>query len=183
MESTFAGKYCIACCRYEGVACALRTVGSYMLICSIQDEDVDTLHLAAAIFLFDGRANESAFEMMQHEGAFTRLIVLIADRKDDASGLHRMLLELLFEMARIRKLSREDLGMSTDMKGCYKIEADASGQRLSETILSFTCFRSSRSLPTMLKTLTTTRPFAFWYVRRLPQHIGLHANYAIVGSE
>lgn len=65
------------------------------------------------MFLFDGRANESAFELMQREGAFPRLVELIGDRKDDASGLHRMLLELLFEMARIQKLSKEDLGMQS----------------------------------------------------------------------
>ena len=71
---------------------------------------METLHLAAAIFLFDGRASESAFELMQREGAFPRLVELIGERKDDDNGLHRMLLELLFEMARIQKLSRDDLG-------------------------------------------------------------------------
>jgi hypothetical protein len=75
---------------------------------------VDTLHLAAAIFLFDGRGDESAFEMMQDEGAFARLVTLISDRRDDASGLYRMLLELLFEMARIQKLTREDMVVIDD---------------------------------------------------------------------
>lgn len=70
---------------------------------------MDTLHLAAAIFLFDGRSDESAFEMMQDEGAFARLVDLISDRRDDAVGLYRMLLELLAEMARIQKLTREDM--------------------------------------------------------------------------
>jgi hypothetical protein len=62
--------------------------------------------------------------MMQQEGAFTRLIALIADRKDDASGLHRMLLELLFEMARIQKLSREDLGMECLAYNGFNLNAD-----------------------------------------------------------
>jgi hypothetical protein len=75
---------------------------------------VDTLHLAAAIFLFDGRGDESAFEMMQDEGAFARLVNLISDRRDDASGLYRMLLELLFEMERIQKLTREDMVVIDD---------------------------------------------------------------------
>lgn len=75
---------------------------------------MDTLHLAAAIFLFDGRGDESAFEMMQDEGAFARLVTLISDRRDDASGLYRMLLELLFEMARIQKLTREDMVVIDD---------------------------------------------------------------------
>ena len=75
---------------------------------------MDTLHLAAAIFLFDGRGDESAFEMMQDEGAFARLVTLISDRRDDASGLYRMLLELFFEMARIQKLTREDMVVIDD---------------------------------------------------------------------
>ncbi|KAL1587208.1 hypothetical protein WHR41_04278 [Cladosporium halotolerans] len=85
-----------------------------ILYCLLQDDDVDTLHLAAAIFLFDGRGNESAFEMMQDEGAFARLVELISDRRDDAVGLYRMLLELLFEMARIQKLTREDMVVVDD---------------------------------------------------------------------
>ncbi|KAK4556414.1 pre-rRNA processing [Recurvomyces mirabilis] len=79
------------------------------LYCLLQDDDVDTLHLAAATLLFDGRANEPAFELMQIEGAFPRLIELIRARRDDSIGLHRLLLELTYEMARIQKLRREDL--------------------------------------------------------------------------
>ena len=81
---------------------------------------MDTLHLAAAIFLFDGRGDESAFEMMQDEGAFARLVTLISDRRDDASGLYRMLLELLFEMARIQKLTREDMVVIDDDTILYR---------------------------------------------------------------
>jgi hypothetical protein len=64
--------------------------------------------------LFDGRGDESAFEMMQDEGAFARLVSLISDRRDDAIGLYRMLLELLFEMARIQKLTRDDMVVIDD---------------------------------------------------------------------
>lgn len=75
---------------------------------------MDTLHLSAAIFLFDGRGDESAFEMMQDEGAFARLVSLINDRRDDAAGLYRMLLELLSEMARIQKLERDEMVVIND---------------------------------------------------------------------
>lgn len=75
----------------------------------LQEDDPDTLHLVAAVLLFDGRANEAAFEMMQAEGAFPRLVELVRDRRDDHIGLYRLLLELLFEMSRIQRLSREDL--------------------------------------------------------------------------
>lgn len=61
------------------------------------------------MLLFDGRANEVVFEMMQAENAFPRLVSLIRDKRDDDVGLHRLLLELLFEMSRIQKLSRDDI--------------------------------------------------------------------------
>lgn len=67
------------------------------------------MHVAAGILLHDGRVHEAAFELMQIEGAFRRLVELIRDRQDDVSGIHRLLLELLFEMSRVQKLTREDL--------------------------------------------------------------------------
>lgn len=48
--------------------------------------------------------------MMQAEGAFQRLIELIRSKRDDDLGLHRLLLELLYEMSRIQRLGREELG-------------------------------------------------------------------------
>lgn len=47
--------------------------------------------------------------MMNDEGAFPTLVELIQGRKDDEAGLHRMLLELLYEMSRIQRLRPEDL--------------------------------------------------------------------------
>lgn len=47
--------------------------------------------------------------MMQAESAFPRLLDLIRRNKDDDTGLHRLLLELLCEMSRIQRLSCEDL--------------------------------------------------------------------------
>lgn len=65
------------------------------------------------MLLFDGRAHEAAFEMMQAEGAFPRLVELVRAKRDDDIGLHRLLLELLFEMSRIQKLSRDELSEFT----------------------------------------------------------------------
>ena len=55
--------------------------------------------------------------MMNKEGAFPRLLELIqAQRKNGvdgdgaATGLHRMLMELLYEMSRIQRVKIEDLG-------------------------------------------------------------------------
>lgn len=76
---------------------------------SAQEDCADTLHLIVAFLLFDGRQNEHTFEMMNEEGAFPRLLELIQGRTDDDAGLHRMLLELLYEMSRIQQLRIEDL--------------------------------------------------------------------------
>lgn len=47
--------------------------------------------------------------MMNEEGIFPRLIELIYGGKDDDTGLHRMLLELLYEMSRIQRLRAQDI--------------------------------------------------------------------------
>jgi hypothetical protein len=65
--------------------------------------------LIIAFLLFDGRQNESTFGMMNEEGVFPRLLELIQAKIDDDAGLHRMLLELLYEMSRIQRLRIEDL--------------------------------------------------------------------------
>ena len=62
------------------------------------------------MLLYDGRSDEAVFEMMQIEGAFPRLLDLIKGNKDDNTGLHRLLLELLCDMSRIQRLSLDDLG-------------------------------------------------------------------------
>ena len=62
--------------------------------------------------LFDGRVHESSFEMMRAEGAFPRLVELVRDHPSDDAMIHRLLLELLFEMSRIQRLDRSDLGES-----------------------------------------------------------------------
>lgn len=50
--------------------------------------------------------------MMKKEGVFPRLLELLQERKDDNVGLHRMFLELLYEMSRIQRLRIEDLSVS-----------------------------------------------------------------------
>lgn len=79
----------------------------------MQEEELFTLHLAAAFLLLDGRQHETAFELMNKEGAFPRLAQLIKERVDDEMGFHRLLLELLYEMCRIQRLSQEDLSAFT----------------------------------------------------------------------
>jgi len=63
----------------------------------------------AAFLLFDGRAEEDTFQMMQQENMFARLLELIKSPEYDGTSLHRMLLELLCDMSRIQQLSLEDM--------------------------------------------------------------------------
>lgn len=46
---------------------------------------------------------------MNEEGVFPRLLELIQERVDDDAGLHRMMLDMLYEMSRIQRLRMEDL--------------------------------------------------------------------------
>lgn len=65
--------------------------------------------MITAFLLYDGRNDETLFEMINEEGAFPRILELLQDKKDDDTGLHRLLLELLYEMSRIQRLRLEDL--------------------------------------------------------------------------
>ena len=50
---------------------------------------------------------------MNNEGAFARLVDLIGSPKSDAEpGLHRLFMELLYEMARIQRVRIDDLSTS-----------------------------------------------------------------------
>ena len=80
----------------------------------LQEDEQATLHFIASILLFDGRNNEMTFEMMNNEGCFPRLVELVKQGKKDDSRLHRLLLELLYEMSRMQRLSMEDLGQVDD---------------------------------------------------------------------
>jgi hypothetical protein len=50
---------------------------------------------------------------MNEEGAFPRLLELVHSvgaQDDDVAGLHRLLMDLLYEMSRIQRIKIEDLG-------------------------------------------------------------------------
>lgn len=71
--------------------------------------------MIASFLLFDGRQHEFPLHMMNEEGAFPRLLELLhmrtLDRDDDGgAGLHRLLMDLLYELSRIQKIKLEDLG-------------------------------------------------------------------------
>lgn len=62
--------------------------------------------------------------MINEEGGFPRLLELILCNKDDDAGLHRLLLELLYEMSRIQRIRAEELGKNLCISGQLKLEAD-----------------------------------------------------------
>ncbi|KAG9249144.1 hypothetical protein BJ878DRAFT_450793 [Calycina marina] len=80
----------------------------------LQEEEAAALHLIGSFLLLDGRENEATFEMMNKETCFIRLVDLIKKRTDEDGRLHRLLLELLYEMSRMQRLSKEDLAHVDD---------------------------------------------------------------------
>ena len=80
-----------------------------------------TLLVTTSFLLADARTSERTFEVLNDEGAFTRLVDLIASPKeDDEVAVHRLLMELLYEMSRIQKISLDDLGGRTIIPGLMK---------------------------------------------------------------
>ncbi|KAJ3569518.1 hypothetical protein NPX13_g6057 [Xylaria arbuscula] len=75
----------------------------------LQDDEAAHLYPIASFLLLDGRANEATFRNMIEENCFHRLIELINGRKEHDPSLHRLLLELIYEMSRIQKLRPQDL--------------------------------------------------------------------------
>jgi hypothetical protein len=53
--------------------------------------------------------------MMNEEDVFPRLLELLhaqtINREDGEAGLHRLLMDLLYEMSRVQRIRIEDLGM------------------------------------------------------------------------
>ncbi|EOO02555.1 putative ldb17 protein [Phaeoacremonium minimum UCRPA7] len=75
----------------------------------LQEDETSSLNVIANFLLLDGRSDESTFKRMIDEGCFPRLVELINGRRDDDLRLHRLLLELMYEMSRIERLRTEDL--------------------------------------------------------------------------
>ncbi|GLB04859.1 hypothetical protein AtubIFM57258_010880 [Aspergillus tubingensis] len=99
----------------------------------LQDDDPATLHLIVSFLLFDGRQHDVAFRMMNEEGLFPRLLELLQarNRKEEEevpAGLHRLLMDLMYEMSRIQRVKIEDLVLVDDefVKGLFDIIEDLS---------------------------------------------------------
>ena len=82
---------------------------------AFQEEDNSTIHIVAALLLYDGRhsGDDVIFEMMHTEGSFPRLVELVQlESVQEDTRLHQLLLELLYESSRVQRLDWEDFGMS-----------------------------------------------------------------------
>ncbi|OOG00426.1 hypothetical protein ASPCADRAFT_158455 [Aspergillus carbonarius ITEM 5010] len=104
-----------------------------MLYGLLQDDDPATLHLIGSFLLFDGRQHDVAFRMMNEEGLFPRLLELLQarNRKEEEgvpAGLHRLLMDMMYEMSRIQRIKIEDLVLVDDefVKGLFDIIEDLS---------------------------------------------------------
>ena len=93
----------------------------------LQEDDFKILHLISSFLLFEGRQNEVTFQLMNEEGSFPRLLELL-QRKDEhaedgGAGLHRLLMDLLYEMSRIQRVKIGDLVLVDDdfVKGLFAL--------------------------------------------------------------
>ncbi|KAK5653583.1 hypothetical protein OQA88_8845 [Cercophora sp. LCS_1] len=75
----------------------------------LQEDELGPLHIIANFLLLDGRREEGTFRRMIAESCFGRLLDLIKSCGGHDRRLHRLLLELMYEMSRIERLRPEDL--------------------------------------------------------------------------
>jgi hypothetical protein len=98
----------------------------------LQEDEPDTLAVIASFLIFDGRRNEAVLRVMNEEGSFPRLLELLQvqnkKRGDDEAGLHRLLMDLMYEMSRIQRIKIEDLVLVDDdfIKSLFDIIEDLS---------------------------------------------------------
>lgn len=115
----FRNKFCEA---DENVfACAQKLISSQIFVDNqdyvrtqilyslLQEDEPSALHVITCFLLLDGQANEATFTRMVGEACFPRLLELINGRKERDPRLHRMLLELMYDMSRVERLRTEDL--------------------------------------------------------------------------
>ena len=80
-----------------------------LIYCLLQDDDINVLRITVVFLMADARENEQTFELLNKEGAFPRLVDLIAHPKENEESLHRSLMELLYELSRVQTIANDDL--------------------------------------------------------------------------
>lgn len=149
----FDDSSCTACSRYD----ALRPRSRAAIDDLVQEEEAHVQLVTASLLLADARTTEETFQLLNQEGAFPRLVELIrTPKQDDEEGLHRLLMELLYEMSRIQKISLEDLSGSLAMENPPSTsQTDILRQAVSRTTLYEVCLISSSMFRVMSVTRTT----------------------------
>jgi len=89
-------------------------VRTQLIYSLLQEDEFAQLHVYANFLLLVGRTEEDTFRTMIHEGCFVRLLELIKNCGGRDSRLHRLLLQLMYEMSRIEHLRAEDLLLVDD---------------------------------------------------------------------
>ncbi|EXJ88919.1 hypothetical protein A1O3_01983 [Capronia epimyces CBS 606.96] len=83
--------------------------------CLLEEDEPDIVLASTAFLLADAQCHERTYELLNEEGAFPRLVDLITSPKRHGHEvLHRLLMELLYEMSRIQKISLGDLAHVSD---------------------------------------------------------------------
>lgn len=81
----------------------------------LQEDGTETLHIISMLLLLDGHFDGGLFSRMIREACFPRLLELIRTHETDPdTRLHRLLLQLAYEMSRIERLKREELALVDD---------------------------------------------------------------------
>ncbi|KAH7063705.1 hypothetical protein B0J12DRAFT_643800 [Macrophomina phaseolina] len=110
-------------CAYKLLGCPVfyknkDYVRRQFVYCLLQEDEPPTLEVVAATLLLDGLADvddQQVFHMMKKEGAFPRLVELVRTTSvDEHKELHRLLMQLMYEMSRIQRLSHEELAVVDD---------------------------------------------------------------------
>ncbi|KAL5597025.1 hypothetical protein BROUX41_006306 [Berkeleyomyces rouxiae] len=91
----------------------------------LSEDECAPLHVVSWFMLLDGRLNPDLFRLMIENASFPRLAELIFrhGRGRGDARLHRLLLELMFEMSRIERLRREDLVRIDDAFVAHLLQA------------------------------------------------------------
>lgn len=81
----------------------------------LQEDEAGRLQAIASLLFWDGCVNESIFPSMVEASCFPRLLELIMSRLAEADPhLHRILLQLMYEMSRVQRLKVQDLALVND---------------------------------------------------------------------
>lgn len=84
-------------------------VRTQLIYSLLQEDERGSLHAIASLLLLEGQQDDATYPRMIKEACFPRLLELIYERREEDPQLHRLLLELMYEMSRVERLRLDDL--------------------------------------------------------------------------